>query len=370
MTHYRITATLLAPLSVQKTRQTNAPKALPYLPGSSFRGAMAAKYLREGGSPEDDAFRTLFINDPVAFPNLLPADSEGKTISQILPLTGFSCKRYPGFKSQNGHGITDVLAKKFMARQNFVENEQKICLDCGNDLKVIMGFWNGNMDAPAKFQPTMFFQRHTGIDRDTGTVADEIFFITQAMADMKKSTSEDGYEKQVLTGGMHMNDRQFELVNPLFKGTVFAGQDRTRGMGELKIAVERVDTAFPDIENWSREFKSILDDMAIEKLNSDLLSGLYFSLKLESHAILLDDFLRPTSEINLGFPGVEYVLKVAGSHVIRGWNSAWGMAKPDDLGVMMGSIYLYRYSGGDINGLRCYLDRLAAIGVMQTPGRA
>jgi hypothetical protein len=41
------------------------------------------------------------------------------------------------------------------------------------------------------------------------------------------------------------------------------------------------------------------------------------------------------------------------------------MAKPDDMGVMMGSVYLYRYSGGDMEGLRSYLARLATIGIGQ-----
>jgi CRISPR-associated protein Csx10 len=365
MTHYRITATLLAPLAVQRTRQTNAPQALPYLPGSTFRGAVAAKYLREGGSPEDESFRALFVDDPVSFPDLLPADSGGKTISQVLPLTSVSCKRHPGFKSQNGHGITDLLAQKLVERHNFSVDELKICLDCKNDLKAITGFWNGNINTPELFQPTMFFQRHTGIDRDTGTVAHKIFFITQAMADLKKTASGNGYEKQVLSGNMFMDDQQFTTLEPLLQGTLFAGQDRTRGMGELQIAADTIDTALPDIENWSKEFSSILDRIAPAHLNSDFLSGLYFSLKLESHAILLDEFLRPTYEIELSFPGVKPVLKVAKSQLVKGWNNAWGMAKPDDMGVMMGSVYLYRYSGGDMEGLRSYLARLATIGIGQ-----
>jgi CRISPR-associated protein Csx10 len=364
MTHYRITATLLAPLSIQRSRQTNAPQALPFLPGSTLRGAVAAKYLREGGTPEDGVFRALFIDDPVCFPNLLPAESAGRTISHVLPLTSFSCKRHPGPKSQNGHGLSDWLAQKLVSRNNS-DNEQKTCLHCGGDLKPITGFWNGNINTPAILQPTMFLQRHTGIDRSTGTVAQEIFFITQAMADWKKNVFSGEDERQMLTGVLYMDKQKISVLEPLLHGTIFAGQDRTRGMGEIQIAVEETDTVPPDIENWNKEFKSKLASGASANLNPDLLSGLLFSLKLESHAILVDEFLRPTAEIELDFPGIEPVYRVAKSQLVRGWNDAWRMAKPDDMGVTMGSVYLFRYSGDDTEGLRFYLDRLAFNGIGQ-----
>jgi CRISPR-associated protein Csx10 len=362
MNYYRLTATLLAPLAIQRTRQNNAPGALPYLPGSSLRGAVAAKYLREGGSPADDEFRTLFIENPVFFPNLLPTDHDEKNISQVLPLTSVSCKRYPSFTSENGHGVRDTLTKKMLERNTPVNYYELVCIKCDNDLKGLTGFWNGNVAAPRIFQPTMFFQRHTGIDRTTGTIAHEIFFITQAIADFQKTLTGD-YERQVLSGGMFMNDRQIAVLEPLFKTPLFAGQDRTRGMGELQVAVEPFNIEPSDIDTWDRKFKDIIKHNAGGNLDPSLLSGLYFSLKLESHAILVDEFLRPTTEIKIPLPYVEQVLKVSGSQLIRGWNDAWELAKPDDMGIIMGSVYLFRYTGKKREDLWQYLNNLAIDGI-------
>lgn len=362
MNYYRLTATLLSPLVIQQTRQNNAPGALPYLPGSSLRGAVAAKYLREGGSPEDDEFRKLFIENPVLFPNLLPTDHDGKIISQVLPLTSVSCKHYPGFTDENGHGVRDTLAKKMLERNDPDNYREQACIKCDNDLKRLSGFWNGNIAAPRMFQPTMFFQRHTGIDRTTGTVAPGIFFITQAIADFQKILAGD-YKRQILSGGMFINDRQIAVLEPLFKTSLFAGQDRTRGMGELQVTVEPFNMEPPDIDTWDLKFKDIMKHNAGGRLDPDLLSGLYFSLKLESHAILVDEFLRPTTEVEITLPCVEPVLKVTGSQLIRGWNDAWGLAKPDDMGIIMGSVYLFRYTGNNQKDLRQYLNNLAVDGI-------
>jgi len=362
MSYYRLTATLLAPLAIQRSRQGNAPGALPYLPGSSFRGALAAKYLREGGSPDDDEFRTLFIENPLFFPNLLPTDHDGKLISQVLPLTSVSCKRYPGFTAEKGHGVRDTLAKKMLERNDPDNYQEQACIKCENDLKRLSGFWNGSIAGPNMFQPTMFFQRHTGIDRTTGTVAPEIFFITQAIADFQKTQAGD-YKRQIISGGMFMNDRQIAILEPLFKTPLFAGHSRTRGMGELQVAVEPFNIEPPDIDTWNRKFKDIIKHNARGNLDTALLSGLYFSLKLESHAILVDKFLRPTTEIEITLPCVEPVLKVTGSQLIRGWNNAWGLAKPDDPGIIMGSVYLFRYTGNNQEDLRQYLNNLSVDGI-------
>ncbi len=363
MMFYRITAALLAPMAVQRNRQTNSPQTLPYLPGSSFRGAVAAKYLREGGHPEDDAFSAVFIDDPVIFPNLLPADPEGKIISQVLPLTCCSCKRHPGFKGQDGHGVSDLLAQKLVARYNNTGNEQKSCLDCGNDLKAITGFWNGQINAAVMCQPTMIYQRHTGIDRTTGTVAHKIFFTTQSMADFQKRSAVDGYDRQLLSGGTFINDKQLPLLEKLFQSPLFAGQDRTRGMGELVIAIDSTAIPLLDVNAWNRKFKAKLASLADGNVNQAHLSGCYFSLKLESHAILVDEFLRPTTELELNFPDVETLMKIVQAQRIRGWSDAWGLAKPDDNGIMMGSVYLFHYKGDDRKGLEQFLASLAADGV-------
>ena len=109
MHYYRITAELQSPLVVQQNRQSNSSRNLPYLPGSSLRGALAAQYLCEGGSPDKEDFHQLFVHDPVPFPNLLPA-GDPTVIPKAIALTAASCKRVTGFKAEEKHGVFDLLA--------------------------------------------------------------------------------------------------------------------------------------------------------------------------------------------------------------------------------------------------------------------
>ncbi len=242
MKHYRIKAKLLAPLAIRQNRQSGAPQGLSYLPGSSLRGAVAAKFLRTGGEPQDADFRKLFLDQPVFFPNLLPSDETGDALARMLPLTSVSCKRYPGFNSdpKERHGVTDTLARKLVISQ-FPDSEINLsfaCEKCENSMKSFTGFWNANIENPRRFQPSMLFQRHTGIDRVTGTIAQEIFFISQAMDDWRKNHDTGEDYKQYLCGDLFLDKEQQEILEPAISGNLFVGAKRTRGMGEIEISID------------------------------------------------------------------------------------------------------------------------------------
>ena len=356
MKYYLLTATLLAPLMVQQNRQTNTPQGLPYLPGSSLRGALAERFFQLGGSPGDEDFRLLFLDHPACFPNLLPADEPGD-LSQVLPLTCISCKRDPGFKGQKGHGVKDSLVVTTAGRmsQKATYADFYICPDeeCRNEMKPFAGFWNGDTDAPKKFEPTILFQRHTGIDRVTGTAASSIFYTTQAMADFHKSPGSDTYLPQYLTGSIMLDESRFQTLQPLIRDTLYVGADRTRGLGEIKLNIMEIPDPAIDLGEWNRVF--------IEKVNSvsqrELMSGLYFSLTLASHAIMVDRYLRPATEISFCFSEIEPVLKVAKTQSIR------GLPKADDVGLSIGSVFLFQYTGDDQEGLKNFLNRLMNTGI-------
>ena len=368
MTYYRISAKLMAPLSVQGSRKSDARQSLPYLPGTSFRGAVAAKILRSGGDPESEEFKTLFLNDPPCFPNLLPSDENGLAISRILPLTARSCKRHKGFRNAGNHGVGDGLARILIDRNRPGLLPPWSCSECGEDMKGISTFWNGDPTSPVFFEPTMFYRRHTGIDRKTGTIAPEIFFITQAIADFRKvegdgEAPEDPFVRQTLAGGMHLNERQYGALTPILEGSLFAGSSKTRGMGEIEVEIVPAEENIPDVQGWSRDFESLLENATEGERIPELPSGVFFSITLESHAIFVDEFLRPTPELSLDFPEIQPVVKVVRSETIQGWSDAWGLSKPDDTGVSMGSVYLFCYTGQDREGLRDFLTRTQTDGI-------
>ncbi|WP_287126955.1 RAMP superfamily CRISPR-associated protein [Desulfobacter sp.] len=370
-TYYRMTAKLLSPLIVQKKRQSSSPQTLKYLPGSTLRGALAASYLRGGKSVEDEAFHTLFLDNPVHFCNLLPGAAPDKA-SKILPLTTISCKREPGFDK---HGVFDTLAATAASRIGNVPPDKTLWKcphsTCGEDMKPFSGFWNENFTAPVRFDPDVRVQRHTGIDRTTGTVANSMFFMTQSISDYYKlpDQDEDLYSRQYLSGKLFLDEKQLGYLTPLIENSVFAGADRTRGFGEMKLSLTPTDESehpvrsLENIEAWNSVFTAKLSELFSSKDNA-LEQGVYFSVKLESHAVLVDRFLRPVSEIEaFRHPEILPITKITATETIRGWQAAMGLAKPDDIGLSMGSVFLFRYTGNTIDPLKQLLKPLLINGI-------
>ena len=369
MKYYRFFAKLLSPMSVQQKRQSNAPPTLPYLPGGALRGAIAGKLLREGTRPEDDQFQSLFLKEPATFPNLIPGPDPLAPMGP-LPASAISCKRVGGFFPE-GHGVSDALVAIFAGRmgKNVGENVWR-CPKCGEDMKPFSGFWNQSKDAPRRFEPTLTSQRHTGIDRITGTVAPSIFFMTQSIADHYKTMDEDSdvYRPQCLTGGAYLAPEQAKRLESHLEGSVFVGAERTRGMGEMQVSIAEETPPTFNLLEWDAAFRK----KYAKTTGSDVpVSGLLFSVLLESHAILVDRFLRPTAVIEAlegDGPGdaasnVVPVVKMTSSETVRGWQSAWNLAKPDDMAAAMGSVYLFQYTGNDPDELEKRLRRLVVSGI-------
>jgi CRISPR-associated protein Csx10 len=358
MTYYLFGTTLMAPLMVQENRQTNTPRGLSYLPGSTLRGAMAGHYLRTGGQPDDAAFKMIFLDSPVHFPDLLPSVQPNQEASP-LPMTACSCKRSPGFKTEAGHGVGDSLAA-LMATQIAGEpmSAAFTCQSCRQDLKPRQGFWNGDAMHPRTCRPVMEDQRHTGIDRLTDTVAPSIFYTTQAMASSRMGADLE-HQPQHLTGGVHLNPRQYEMICAMVTDTIFAGADRTRGMGELSATLTPASPPVFDLEAWDGHFRR-----KVARLTANpLLPGLYFSLDLIGHAIMVDRFLRATADLELDFPGIEPVLHTIRRHRVLGWQASWKLPKPEDVAAAMGGVFLYRYMGDDARGISDYLENLMRHGI-------
>ncbi len=367
MKYYKITAELLSPLMVQKNRQSSSPQTLQYLPGSTLRGAVAGQYLRTGGNAEDEDFKTLFLRDAPAFPDLLPAD-DPDAMPRPLPMTAQSCKIDDGFKSEGAHGVMDMLAASCAIKRQ-PENQKEIfkCRRCGQKMEPFTGFWNGDTGKPEKFKPVFTYQRHTGIDRTTETVAQSIFYTTHTLADGKRNEN-GNFTQQYMSGGTFLTDAQFSALEKIINhSSIFTGADRTRGLGELKVCAKEADPLSPtrfDLEGWDRCFREKMSAMAPED-ESTCSDGLYFSVGLRSRAIFVDKFLRPSFDLKLDIPDVEPIQDaVRKQHTtVKGWQSSWGLPKPEDKALETGSVFLFRYAGDDVSELSTCLEKIAARGV-------
>lgn len=363
MKYYLLRAALESPLNVQKNRQSNMSLTMDHLPGSTLRGAVAAQYLRQGGSATDDDFQTCFIRGPICFPNLLPSDT-ADVIPSVLPLTSYSCKRKPGFKVQGGHGVFDTLiptAYSRMTGEQATADGTWTCNVCAQDKKPFTGYWNNNIHNPEKYRVSMCYQRHTGIDRLTGTGANSIFYATQAISECRM-TEVDPVD-QYLAGGAFLTDDQFAALNrSISDGHLYVGADKTRGYGMLTLTIKEADEPKVNIEQWNTAFHTRYKSLCKE----DAPAGLYFSVKTESPAILVDRLLRPDSSINLPDPEIKPLLQVAKAQIIRGWNNTWGLPKPDDVAIAPGSVYLFRYEKDDMEDMKKieeYLSKLVVLGI-------
>lgn len=365
MKWYSLSAKMLAPFGIQESRQSNNAASMTYIPGTTLRGAVASHYLRSGGDAVDSDFVKLFIDQPLSFPNLYPSN-ERFVHSTPLPLSAISCKRRPGFvsrdESRNGHGVKDILASNAVLEHsgNFLQNKMvRVCPECGNDMFPFAGFWNRDSCNPETYDANTFFQRHTGIDRSTGTIAMSIFYVTQAVSDYYHDSATDQYKPQYMTGRCAMTDEHAEILNRVNSSTLFVGCDRSRGMGEIELQIQEIAPPEFDINRWSQEFTKKMQQLSGKDENQPI----YFSIKLESHAVLMDRFLRPVADIEIQFPDIELELKIIKPVTIRGWYQAWGIPKPDDTAVTMGSIYLFSYRGNDLDGLNNYLSNLQQNGI-------
>lgn len=364
MKEIRIVTKAVSPIIINEDRQSSNAVSLDYIPGSTLRGALAAAYLRNG-SASDQAFKSLFLSN-FAIPNLFPASSAEDT-PQVIPASVYSCKRHPGFIKSGGavreavHGVHDMLALQAASRlsDKMAASTQWEC-SCRQELKPFSGLWNGNLDSPAIFKASKSYNRFTGIDRLTRTVAQSIFYTSQSIDDFQCSESVD--QPQYFSGTTRISKEGLKILQELSTEPLFVGADRTRGFGELELSIQDYESSKPDYVEWNRAFRVKLGEQAGD--------GFYFSVMLESHAILVDRFLRAVADLDLCIPDCKQVMRITKGVAIRGWNAAWGLPKQDDTGIRMGSIFLFRYTGNQIETLVEQLEqiRIEGIGLRREEG--
>lgn len=362
MKRIRILARALSPIVINDARQSANNVSLDHIPGSTLRGAMAAAYLRRGGLPDDDIFQTLFGENPLSFPSLLPVSADDDRPS-FMPATAVSCKRHPGFLTEGRHGVLDTLAPIARSRLSgeLVPMEIWNCT-CGNELKPFSGVWNADHAAPQRSATSQSFNRFTGIDRLTGTVAQSIFYTSRSMDDV--AVDDNGVERrQAFAGFTYASDAAITALRETAAGALFVGADRTRGFGEIELEIgEESDPRPLDLAGWDAAFR--------ERLGRDKESGVYFTIKLASPAIIVDRFLRPSSNLEFGIPGAGPVMRVVKGVTLRGWQSCWGLPRSDDTGLAAAGVFLFRYEGNDLAALaeRLELLRREGIGVRREEG--
>lgn len=344
-----------------------------FIPGSTLRGTLAHHYLDEHGKV-DDTFKLIFLSGAVQFPNLYPAGNKAEEVG-VIPVTARTCKRFQGFGSEpSEHGVTDMLMAYAAAAVENNTGPLKSMENCR---------YKGCVQPLARFDRNFYLRSS---ERDITTKQESLYesaraktrLITRVGIDGNTGTASQGIlysmevinEGQVFAGDLVVDEeaagRLCELMQTDLR--VHVGQARSRGLGLTEVvSFEQLPENNDGVSISDRfaKFNSVLSSF----VNCD--SAKYFTLGLQADAIVQDVFMRYLGYIpadwlaqKFGLPesSVKLVWHAAEVTPVRGWNSAHGIYKPGEMGILRGSVFLYEYNG-DTAGLVSALSVLEEEGV-------
>jgi CRISPR-associated protein Csx10 len=398
MQKIKLKITALSPLAIAARKPGSVSEAQDHIPGSVIRGAIANQILQVAQQqtsdifsknliPDGGDFAELFLSDSSAiFQNAYPAvakistqDESGEDIDiyqvvknpiqiMVLPATAVSSKEKPGFKPK-GNGVFDTLIDRFLSNVYDFPYDPS---DPGTFTRVepFNGFYS--KDGKGQYYPhsnkTRFLTR-VGINRQRSTSEDDILYsiavLNESFPDKSPKNSPDWqnfvYHSTILVANPELADNLVDFINRnprLFR----LGSATSRGLGKVEITASIQNNA-PEVERKIQEFNRKISDRwkpwsVFGQSDEDLLKKrTYFTLDLQSDAILTENWLRTTviSEKMLcdfvGLAEIDNSLKLElaySSYDHRsGWNSAWGLMKDIELVTNRGGVYLFSVNKED-----------------------
>jgi len=291
----------------------NLISTLEFIPGTSFRGALAALYKATPGAKDWSMFR-----EGASFPDLTPGGAEP------ISLSARSCKYAKGFRNPQKHGVYDVL---------LAEAELK-CDECEGEMKAFGGWLKrgGGYSEPDKAKNAV---GHAAIAIETRTAAAGLYYLEENVR------SKDGFTGELISWGPHEAALE-DVLTKAAKDGLRLGHGKSKGTGWADVEVRKNfqpgNSLAPPGERI-RGMQRRVNDAAI-------------SVTLKSRAILLDEYLRFRSGIEVedlseAAPGLSDVLKsftvtrqFAATDTVYGWNAESKMPRSPDVAVRAGASFL------------------------------
>ncbi|MBX3002052.1 MAG: hypothetical protein KF893_26240 [Caldilineaceae bacterium] len=391
MKRYYLRVRLESPVSISahENRDGQTIPSLDYIPGSTLRGALAWRWLRENpGLKEDADFKRLLDTGLWCGP-LYPDSNDTRSsphVAQVLPVTARTCKHQPGFASDEaekkaarlGHGVWDTLAA--LVEEAAMQRWEKTpppapvealdglsaiskCLDCESSLDRLPGYYESgehpttkNLNFWKSKTPKRMITRSAILPGLQSTAPDQLY---------SREAMEAG---QYLAGWLWVDEAQEAWIAEKMGGSIlntddilYVGAARTAGFGRVQVT----DCA-PDWGVWSKwagDSGKRLDAFQTRLPASITSQWSLVPITLLSDAILLDPFLRYSSALTPEVLGhyaslharltpqsppdpwpASTALFVAATRTrrIAGWNTAEGGKRPrsDDWAVAAGSVFV------------------------------
>ena len=339
---------LIEPLHLAASH-TVSPTAstLEFIPGTALRGALAKKYLDQKGCvAEDENFQNWFLKEGVRFGSLTPLGNSlsYKLASEPLPLTAFTCKLYPGFRSDDfaNHGVRDMLFE-FMKGEDDFPDDRCYHENCESHLVPFNGFYFSD-SSYGKISIYKRLETRTAIDSMTETAAQRQLYSLEVLE-----------EGQIFGGSIELETREQELA---FKAMLLGddaeirlGAARTRGFGLAKIFEAKLSgPADKMLENLSERIKNFNDHALHTRSIGCKGNSLCFALTLRSDCILVDEYLRCQGIVTpqaLGFyvhPALAQATPLAAfcrTRLVDGWNAAQKNPRPTEAAICSGSVFVF-----------------------------
>ncbi|MFZ7111984.1 MAG: hypothetical protein ACOWYE_09905 [Desulfatiglandales bacterium] len=345
MKTYALFCEIESPFILSSTRGTgHLLSGADHIPGTTLRGALAGLFNKQDFDENKPAWR-IFAQDEIHFAPLYPTSK--RILSRPVPLSAISCKFEPGFSGDNKDGVLDAL----VADPPFPPCPMA---NCRAPTEGFTGYYCYTRGKMSSIRPQQRRVAHTAISQQR-QVADSGNLYTYEALDtyaVMLSERKPVLKKQLLGGLLRTKDSGLkDAINKKLEEAnwiVRIGKAKSRGAGKLKVEEIR------EMDDPSRRMPL---EQRLEGLNErakDVFKcpgDLFFSITLETDAILLDPWLRYRKTVDM--EDLADVLKVpalkaftihrsfSSVHTVSGWNGSIGLPREDELSVRKGSCFLY-----------------------------
>jgi CRISPR-associated protein Csx10 len=377
--------TALSPLAIRADHAPSGVASSPYIAGTTLAGSLASLYRQYYGE-QDSNFARLFLRGQVLYPNLYPATIKHEeireqlarvkdpTLSAVYPLpkTARSCKHHSGFAldatDTKCHGVRDALSgwavfqlgnQTTRALQPL--QRQQVCQKCGDAIHQFTGFYRqiqspqtGTLAVETGVHTRL--QTHTGINRATGTVQENILY--------SREVFEEGSRFQ---GVIKCPDDELAQALTTFiqqirgSGLLRVGTGRTRGMGKVEPLIDPLAARPPGPGHFTERLDTFNLTLHAALRATDVVfdpAHFYFALTLHAPAILRDSLLRSRGSITaaalaelVAIPQVrnrpevpypfECIYQAADVQRVTGWHDLWGTPRMQEIAIESGSVFLF-----------------------------
>lgn len=370
MQHIQLVIRAKSPLAIERQKTGSSVSDVEtYIPGTALRGAIAGLMIRQAQAEGQDFanelesdFKTLFIDNQAIFQNAYPALTEHLTVNsevRVMPATALSSKNSSGFKPKK-NGVFDTLIDRFCADAygQIYDPNCPIDGDRVDPFKVLYSIHDGTYYSHSA---TSRLLTRVGINRRRATAEDQVLYSLQVLNETKRK--DDHVEEMAFVGNIWVCD---ELANEFYNYLqqhsehIRIGGATSRGLGKIEIQSELVEhqsTIQQRIDKFNRTLKQRWEQWKIfrNQPNTEIQNRCFFTLDLQSDAILTENWLRTTviSPAMLqkiaGLTNGNLQLHAAySSYSYRsGWNTAWGLHKDTELTTDRGSVYLFSINESD-----------------------